>query len=197
MNKNNKNGENYRIAPMRFNLVLMMIASSMLFAGLVSAYIVHKPDALAKNTWTQFELPVQFFISTLLVLLSSLSMYMALRSAKQDELNQNRLYLGGTLLLGILFCIFQILGWQDLISRGLPFVNARSEDISASYVWVITFVHALHALGGLVLVSVALVKSLRFQIHKKELTLMKVAHTYWHFVGLLWIYLYLFLYFAG
>ena len=197
MNKNNKNGENYRIEPMRFNLVLMMIASSMLFAGLVSAYIVHKPDALAKNTWTQFDLPSQFLVSTILVLLSSVAMVMALRAAKQDELGRNSMFLGATLILGLLFCVFQILGWLDLINRGLPFVNARSEDISASYVWVITFVHALHALGGLVLVSVALVKSLRFQIHKKELTLMKVAHTYWHFVGLLWIYLYLFLYFAG
>ena len=197
MNKINKNGENYRIAPMRFNLVLMMIASSMLFAGLVSAYIVHKPDALAKNTWTQFDLPVQFFISTILVLLSSAAVYMALRAAKQDELKQNSLFLAATLVLGILFCVCQILGWRDLIDKGLPFVNARSEDISASYVWAITFVHALHAFGGLVLVSVALGKSIRYQIHKKELTLMKVAHTYWHFVGLLWIYLYLFLYFAG
>lgn len=197
MNKNNKNGENYRIEPMRFNLVLMMIASSMLFAGLVSAYIVHKPDALAKNTWTQFDLPSQFLVSTILVLLSSVAMVMALRAAKQDELGRNSMFLGATLILGLLFCVFQILGWLDLINRGLPFVNARSEDISASYVWAITFVHALHAVGGIVLVSVAFVKSLRYEIHKKQLTLMKVAHTYWHFVGLLWIYLYLFLYFAG
>ena len=197
MNKNNKNGENYRIEPMRFNLVLKMIASSMLFAGLVSAYIVHKPDALAKNTWTQFDLPSQFLVSTILVLLSSVAMVMALRAAKQDELGRNSMFLGATLILGLLFCVFQILGWLDLINRGLPFVNARSEDISASYVWAITFVHALHAVGGIVLVSVAFVKSLRYEIHKKQLTLMKVAHTYWHFVGLLWIYLYLFLYFAG
>jgi len=174
-----------------------MIASSMLFAGLVSAYIVHKPDALAKNTWTQFDLPSQFLVSTILVLLSSVAMVMALRAAKQDELGRNSMFLGATLILGLLFCVFQILGWLDLINRGLPFVNARSEDISASYVWAITFVHALHAVGGIVLVSVAFVKSLRYEIHKKQLTLMKVAHTYWHFVGLLWIYLYLFLYFAG
>jgi len=75
------------------------------------------------------------------------------------------------LILGLLFCVFQILGWLDLINRGLPFVNARSEDISASYVWAITFVHALHAVGGIVLVSVAFVKSLRYEIHKKT------AHT--------------------
>ena len=47
-----------------------------------------------------------------------------------------------------------------------------------------------------ILLAVALLKSYQFRIHKKSMTLMSVTHTYWHFVGLLWIYLFLFLYFA-
>lgn len=192
-----KNKENYRIEPMRFNLVLMIIASCMLFAAFVSAYIVHMPDATAKNTWTQFDLPIQFMISAIVAMVSSVTIYMAYRAAKNDELPSNRIYMAVTWILGVLFCLMQYLGWQDMTSRGLMFVNADPEDISASYVYVISFVHVLHVLGGMILLTVTLTKAFRFRVHKKELTLMKVTHTYWHFVGLLWIYLYLFLYFAG
>jgi cytochrome c oxidase subunit 3 len=199
MNRNvtmRNNKETYRIAPMRFNLVLMIIASCMLFAAFVSAYIVHMPDAAAKNTWTKFDLPIQFMFSALVAVLGSLSIYLALRAAKADELVQNRLYLGLTLLLGIVFCFLQYSGWQSMHSIGLVFVNADPEDISASYVYVISFFHVLHVMGGLILLIVTLTKAFKLEVHKKELTLMRVTHTYWHFVGLLWIYLYLFLYFA-
>lgn len=194
--KTRKQRDHYRIAPMRFNLVLIMIASSMLFAAFVSAYVVHSPDAQAKNTWTFFELPVQFMYSAITVVISSITAFLAFRAAKTDELGANRLYLGITLALGLLFCGFQYMGWQDMVARGLVFVNARPEDISSSYVYVISFFHALHVLGGIVLLGVTLAKSFRYEVHKKEMTLMRVTHTYWHFVGLLWIYLYLFLYFA-
>jgi len=189
--------ENYRIEPMRFNLVLMIIASCMLFAAFVSAYIVHMPDAAAKNTWTKFDLPVQFMYSAVIAFISSITIYLANRTAKNDELTANKLYLTATWILGIAFCVLQYLGWKNMISMGLMPVNADPEDISASYVYAISMVHLLHVLGGIILLTVTLTKAFRFQVHKKELTLMKVTHTYWHFVGLLWIYLYLFLYFAG
>jgi cytochrome c oxidase subunit 3 len=99
-------------------------------------------------------------------------------------------------MLGLIFVYFQYMGWQSMVAQGLTFVNAKPEDISASYVWVITVIHALHVLGGIVLLGVTLVKALQFKVHKKQMTLMSVTHTYWHFVGLLWIYLFLFLYFA-
>ena len=191
------NRENYRIAPARFNLWLMMIASCMLFAAIVSAYVVHKPDAEAKQLWTAFDLPVYFLFSVLTAIVSSGTIFLAFRAAKQDELAQNRLFLAITLALGLVFCVFQYLGWKQLLAMGLAFVNAKSEDISASYVWVITAVHVLHVLGGLILLTVTLVRAFQFRVHKKDMTLMSISHTYWHFVGLLWIYLYLFLYFAG
>lgn len=194
--KTTKQKDNYRIAPMRFNVVLFMIASTMLFAGFVSAYVVHRPDAMAKNTWTDFNLPLWFLFSTITAILSSGTIFLALRAAKQDELSLNRLFIGMTLALGILFCVFQYLGWTALVNQGLTLVNSKPEDISASYVWMITLVHVLHVLGGIVLLTVSLIKAFKLEIHKKELTLMKVTNTYWHFVGLLWIYLYLFLYFA-
>jgi cytochrome c oxidase subunit III len=194
--KTKPNKEQYRIAPAKFNTWLFMLASCMLFAALLSAYIVHKPDAEAKQTWTQFDLPIYFTWSAITAVLSSITIFLAWRSAKRDELAMNKTMLGATLVLGLLFVCLQYLGWHQLVQQGLPFVNSKPEDISASYVWVITVIHALHVLGGIILISVALVQALQFKIHKKQMTLMAVTHTYWHFVGLLWIYLFLFLYFA-
>jgi len=111
--------ENYRIEPMRFNLVLMIIASCMLFAAFVSAYIVHMPDAAAKNTWTKFDLPVQFMYSAVIAFISSITIYLANRTAKNDELTANKLYLTATWILGIVFCVLQYLGWKNMISMGL------------------------------------------------------------------------------
>lgn len=194
--KSKPNKEQYRIAPAKFNIWLFMIASSMLFAAFVSAFIVHKPDAQAKATWTQFDLPVFFTWSAITAVVSSITIFLAWRAARRDELQTNKIMLAASLLLGLVFVTFQYMGWQSLVSQGLTFVNAKPEDISASYVWVITVIHALHVVGGIFLLSFALVRAFQFRIHKKEMTLMGVTHTYWHFVGLLWIYLFLFLYFA-
>jgi cytochrome c oxidase subunit 3 len=184
------------VAPAKLNIWLFMLASSMLFAALVSAFVVHQPDAKAKETWTMFNLPTYFLISLIISIVSSITIYVAFRNAKNDELIKNRTYLIATFILGILFCISQYLGWKELVSMKLTFVNPRPEDISASYVWMITVVHVVHVLGGLILLSVGIFKSLKLEIHKKQLTFMSVTHTYWHFVGLLWFILYLFLYFA-
>lgn len=188
--------ENYRVAPSKLNIWLFMIASCMFFAAFVSAYIVQRPDSEQKMAWTVFDLPIFFLFSAITAVISSITIYMAWKSARQDDLVKNKSFLWATLLLGILFCTFQYLGWRQMVSVGLTLVNSRPEDISASYVWVITIFHALHVVGGLILLSVTLGRAYRFKVHKKEMTLMGVTHTYWHFVGLLWIYLYLFLYFA-
>lgn len=184
------------VAPAKLNIWLFMLASSMLFAALVSAFVVHQPDAKAKETWTMFNLPTYFLASLIISIVSSITIYAAFRNAKNDELIKNRTYLIATFVLGILFCISQYLGWKELVSMKLTFVNPRPEDISASYVWMITVVHVVHVLGGIILLSVGIYKSLKLEIHKKQLTFMSVTHTYWHFVGLLWFILYLFLYFA-
>ncbi|MBS3916017.1 MAG: cytochrome c oxidase subunit 3 [Bacteroidetes bacterium] len=188
--------EQYKIAPAKFNIWLLMVASCMLFAAFVSAYIVHKPDNEAKSIWTKFELPVFFTYSAIVAAISSITIYLAWKAAKRDEIKINRLFLATSLFLGFVFCLLQYLGWKSMIDAGLPFVNAKPQDISASYVWVITAIHLVHVLGGIILLAVTLARSFAYRVHKKSMTLMSVTHTYWHFVGLLWIYLFLFLYFA-
>lgn len=184
------------VPPAKFNLWLFMLASCMLFAAFVSAYIVARPDAEAKQLWTSFDLPIYFFYSLVISILSSVTIQMATNAAKKDELARNKGLIAITLVLSVLFCYSQYLGWSRLVMQDLTFVNARPEHISASYVWVITVLHFVHILGGIILLLIAQVKSFRLDIHKKQITFMSITNTYWHFVGLLWFILYLFLYFA-
>ncbi len=184
------------VVPAKLNLWLFMLASSMLFAATVSAFIVHRPDAEGRGAWTAFDLPIFFLYSTVIVVLSSITAFYAYKSAKNDELGQNKTWLLVTTVLGSLFCVSQYLGWQQMVRLELTFVNARPEDISASYVWVITMLHFIHILGGIGLLIATWIQAIRLNVHKKSMTLMSITHTYWHFVGLLWIFLYLFLYFA-
>ncbi len=186
----------YPVSPSKLNLWLFMLASSMLFAAVVSAFIVHRPDAEGRSAWTAFDLPIYFLYSTIIVIASSVTIYLAHRAAKNDELGQNKNLILITAILGILFCISQYMGWRQMVDLNLTFVNARPEDISASYVWVITALHFVHIVGGIILLFAAWIQSIRLNIHKKKMVLMSIAHTYWHFVGILWFFLYLFLYFA-
>lgn len=155
------------IPPAKFTLWLFMLASAMLFAAFVSAFVVHMPDGEAKKMWTSFDLPIYFFYSLIIAILCSVTIQMATNAAKQDELNKNKWMIVVTLVLSALFTLSQYLGWKQLVNMDLTFVNRRPEDISASYVWVITVLHFIHILAGIILLLVALFKSIKLEIHKK------------------------------
>lgn len=179
-----------------FIIWLFIVASSMLFIAFTSAYWVHKSDGIRNNAWFQFDLPVQFWVSAVIVAVSSIFMQLAYSAAKKDDVYKVPSLLTITLILGVSFCISQIYGYSSLMNMGLFFSNRNPGEISASFVYVISGVHLLHILGGLVLLTVATVKASRLQVHKKNLVFINICKTYWHFLGIVWIFLILFLYFA-
>lgn len=182
-----------RMHPKKFSLWLLILGIIMLFAGLTSAYIVRKGD----GNWFSFELPSVFLYSTLIVLLSSVSMLFAFRASKNDDISQVKLGLFITIILGIGFCISQYFGWMSMVKEGLYLVNPKEGDkVSASFVYVISFAHLAHIVAGLIFLLVVFAKAFNLEVHKKNTLLIDMCNTYWHFVGLLWVYLYLFLYFA-
>ena len=181
------------VHPKKFSLWLLCIGILMLFAGLTSAYIVRRGD----GNWFDFELPSVFMVSTLLVLLSSVSMYFAMRSARRDEIGGIKIGLAITIVLGLLFTFSQYYGWKVMESQGLYFVNPREgEKVSASFLIAIAAIHLVHILVGIIYLVSTLIKTYNFKVHKKNTLTIEMCNTYWHFVGLLWVYLYLFLYFA-
>ncbi|MDG1045793.1 MAG: cytochrome c oxidase subunit 3 [Bacteroidia bacterium] len=182
-----------RVNPKKFSLWLLLLGILMLFSGLTSAYIVRKGD----GNWFDFELPPIFMYSTIIVLMSSVTMIWAFRAAKRDNITGIKIGLAATIILGIAFVISQYMGWLTLSDQGLHFVNPKYGDkVSASFLIAIAAIHLAHILAGIVYLIVMFINAFRFKIHKKNTLQISMCNTYWHFVGFLWVYLYMFLYFA-
>ena len=124
-------------------------------------------------------------------------MIYAFRSAKNDNLQGVNVGLFATILLGVGFIISQYMGWSSMEQNDLHFVDPKNGDrVSASFLIAIAAVHLLHILAGILFLITVLIKAFQSKVHKKNLLSIDMCNTYWHFVGLLWVYLYLFLYFA-
>ncbi|KAB2918615.1 MAG: cytochrome oxidase subunit III [Bacteroidetes bacterium] len=198
--------ENYAVHPKKFSLWVMIVAMIMLFAAFTSAYIVRR----AEGNWDIFPLPMQFMYSVVIAILGSIAMQWSYYAAKRDELGQVKIGLVITLALGIVFCVSQYLGWAEMTQNGFTLTgdNAPSKEYinqygvthvgsqnpASSFVYIISATHVLHVLGGIIFLLVMTVQSFKLNIHKKNLLSISMCKTYWHFVGLLWIYLYLFLF---
>ncbi len=174
------------VEPKKFVLWLLLVSSIMLFAGFTSAYIVRRGE----GEWVVFELPIMFMLNTGVVVLSSVFMQWAYMSAKKDELNQTKLGLALAIILGTLFCIMQYWGWSQMVYNSIYFGFANP---SGSFVYVITGLHLAHVVIGILYLITILIQTFRFKVHKKAIRGIAMCNTYWHFVGILWIYLYVFL----
>ena len=179
--------EPQRIHPHRFIMWVAIGSIVMMFAGMTSAYIVKKNQ----GNWLAFELPVVFWYSTAVILASSLTIYLANVALKAGKLVPYKLLITITSILGILFVIMQWTGFQDLEMRGIALIGTQSNS-SSSFLFIITGMHMLHVLGGLVALVVLFFRS--FWLKKDQLSLVpvQIVATYWHFVDILWIYLFIF-----
>jgi cytochrome c oxidase subunit 3 len=171
--------------PKKFALWLFLVTIFMIFAALSSAYIVRQAD----GNWLLFDLPNLFFITTMVILVSSGTMHWAYLSAKKDNLETAKLAIGITTVLGIGFLIGQILAWGEMVKGNIHLVG----NPSGSFVYVISGLHGLHIVGGLVFLLIVLVSLFQLKIHSKNLLRIEMCATYWHFLGGLWLYLFVFL----
>lgn len=171
-------------------LLFSMLSIAMTFAGLTSAYIVSK----ARPDWLKdFELPFAFVVSTIVIFLSSLSIYIAKKEVFKNEVNKTTLWLFITLGLGIIFVISQFLGFNELIGLGYFFTGAQS-TITTSFLYVLTVLHLVHLFAGLIVLTVVIINNYKNK-YKTEKLGFELAVTFWHFLGFLWLYLFVFLYF--
>ncbi len=163
----------------------------MLFAGITSGYIVSK----SSGTWLYFDLPVPFWFSTGIILLSSLTMKMAMGAVKTANYPATANYLLITLVLGLAFAVLQFWGWNDLVSQKIFFAG-KSSNAAGSYMYVITGLHLAHLLGGLIALLVSYSKAKNNRYTAEQHAGLSLTSTYWHFLDILWVYLFLFLFFA-
>ena len=174
-----------KIHPHKFTLWVGIGSLLMMFAGLTSAYIVKRNQA----NWQTFDLPQFFWYSTAAIILSSVTIYLAQKAFKQREMKKYRSLVIATLVLGVLFIVFQVLGFQQLWAKQITLTG----NVSYSFMYVIVCLHAAHVIGGLIALFVLFAKAFNTKTRTYNSVPVELVSTYWHFVDILWIYLLIFL----
>jgi len=163
----------------------------MTFAGWTSAYIVSS----TREDWlSDFQLPSAFYISTILLLSSSLTYILAKRAIKNDNSSLCTTFLVTTLVLGITFIVFQFRGFSEIVAQGYYFTG-ESSSVTTSYIFLIAMVHILHVIAGIISLLVVIYQQLKGKYSAQNSLGIALGLTFWHFLDLLWLYLILFFYF--
>jgi cytochrome c oxidase subunit III len=178
-----------RMHPHKFTLWVAIGSLVMMFAGLTSAFIVKSNQV----NWKPVALPNIFWVSTAVIVISSITIQLALRSFKQREMSNYRALVATTLVLGIAFIVLQWMGFNALWDQKITFKGAGA----GQFLYVIFGLHALHVIGGMIALLVMFIKAFMGNTKTYSSVPIEVAATYWHFVDLLWIYLVVFFLIVG
>jgi cytochrome c oxidase subunit III len=171
-------------------LKIGIISMIMLFAGLTSAYVVRADN----GNWLVFNLPPIALLSTAIIVMSSITLFIAQQAIKKDKHQLTVIGLLLTLLLGFAFFYTQLEGWKQLTAQGIYFFG-KYANASGSFLYLIALVHLAHMIGGLISLLVTLVKAIRRKYSSTDYLGIELTAIYWHFLDVLWVYLFLFLYF--
>jgi len=156
----------------------------MMFAGLTSAYIVKRDQA----TWTSFPIPRAFWYSTALILASSVTIQMALKAFRERDMLKYRNLMTLTTVLGIGFIVLQWMGFRSIWNLGITFKGSGG----GQFLYIIAGLHAVHVLGGIIALIVMFIKAYASRVRRYNSVPVELMSTYWHFVDLLWVYLFIF-----
>lgn len=191
--------EKRKIHPQKFMMWLAMASMSMAFAGLTSGYMVRQ----AQDNWRYYKLPNVFTYSTVAIILSSITMHMGLMAYKKREMPKYKMLISATLVLGIIFGLLQFGGFYQLyhqlqqikINGKLlnEFTTVRVDgNPSESFLYIIAGMHLLHLFSGIVALVIVFFRTFRVNIKTYSTTALEITTTYWHFVDVLWLYLFVF-----
>ncbi|WBL26041.1 cytochrome c oxidase subunit 3 [Zunongwangia sp. HGR-M22] len=172
-------------------LLFAIISMVMMFAGLTSAYVVSKsrPDWL-----TEFDLPKSFIWSTIVIVVSSITMFLAKKNIIAGNRTNGTAFLIGTLVLASVFVVFQFQGFASIVEEGYYFTGSES-TITTSFIYVLVLAHLAHLAGGLVVLLVLIYNHFKQRYYNGQTLGLELGATFWHFLDLLWVYLFFFLYF--
>lgn len=173
-----------KIHPHKFTLWVGLGSIIMMFAGLTSAYIVKG----SQPEWATVEMPTIFYYSTGVIVASSITIQMALKAFRERSMMQYRRLITVTAVLGAAFIIMQLIGFNQLWNKGIDFKGSGA----GQFLYIIFGLHVLHVLGGVVTLLVMFLKAFSSKVRNYNPVTIELASTYWHFVDLLWIYLFVF-----
>ena len=171
-----------------FGIVSLLMA----FAGWTSAYIVSSK----REDWLRnIELPSSFYISTAIIILSSITYILAKKAIQKDAKKAATNWLFITLGLGVTFIGLQFNGFSQLVAQGYYFTGPTS-SIKMSYIFLIAAVHIVHVIAGIISLLVVLYNQFKGKYSATDYLGMSLGATFWHFLDLLWVYLILFMVFV-
>ena len=178
--------QNYTIATLIF-----LVAGTMFFAGLIGAYLVLRYGGGAWPAPGMPPLPVRLAgVSTLLIAASSVALHRAVRALRSLDAVGTRRGLFVAATLGTAFLIVQAVQWSRLFALGLSF-NATTYGTTF---YVLTGVHAVHAISGIIWLAGIAFRQHELWVPDRRGRTIEVCALYWHFVGLVWIGMYVVLY---
>lgn len=172
-------------------LLFAMASMTMMFAGLTSAFVVSKSRA----DWLKdFQLPTAFYYSTFAIIGCSVMFHLAKKAIQKNNQNATTKFLFATLALGILFVILQFVGFGQIVENGYYFTGSGS-SITTTFLYVVTVVHMIHLAGGVISLLIIIYNHFKQKYNSTQTLGIELGAMYWHFLDLLWVYLFLFLYF--
>lgn len=186
---NNENFELKRKA-LKNMLWLGIFSIIMMFSGIASAYIIRAKG----GNWLHFQLPDIFYLSTVVIMISSVTIYVAQKNIQRNNYSGTFKWLLLTFILGIIFSICQYLGWKNLYENGIVYAGKYSNP-SGSFLYLLTALHLLHLLGGMIGLILTSIKTLLKKYSSENYLGIELISIYWHFLDGLWIFLFLFLIF--
>ena len=176
--------ERKRLHPHKFTLWIGIGSIVMMFAGFSSAAIVKSSQA----DWQGFAFPHIFWYSTAVILGTSLTVQMALRSFKERQMSRYRMLMLMTAVGGLLFIGLQFYGFKTLWAQNIRFTNS----VAGSFLYIIVGLHALHVFGGIVALIFQFTRAFSARSRNYSPVPVEIVSVYWHFVDLLWLYLLVF-----
>lgn len=179
----------YIIHPGKFGLWVFMVTVVLFFGGLTSAYIVEKGILLDKGAWQVIPIPSILYVTSSIALASSGVLWWGMKGARAGDARRFKsgLVISGLLMLA--FIVGQVAGWQRIQEMGFELRN----NPAGGFVMILIYAHALHLLSAVLFLAYVLVKVFRNRVDLASSVMLESFATYWHFLGLLWIYLFLFL----
>ena len=176
------------LGPKKFNMWIFIFTSFMFFAALTSGFIVYIGG---RSNALNLTLPSVFGYSTAVLVISSITLFIASKATVRLQFERQRLFLWITLFLGIVFLVLQVYGWY-LLSYKMQ-VYFTNTNAAQSFIYVFTLTHLIHIIAGLLLLANTLIGSYKNIPQVKNLFGMEMSAIFWHFVDIIWIYLYVFL----
>lgn len=168
-----------------------IISMVMMFAGLTSAYVVSSE----RQDWlNDFTLPASFIWSTLAIVTSSITLFIAKKQLRSNNRKGATYSLLATLVLGVIFVGLQLQGFEDIINLGFYFTGSES-SITTSFIYVLVLAHLAHIAAGLIVLLVLIYNHFKQRYTAEQMLGFELGATFWHFVDVLWLYLFVFLYF--